>query len=383
MSTPDRSGLGIAGLTAAGAALTTPASLRRLVLVTRDRILETLALVTPGAPLVSPQLVTGLTEYRYRLVATTAAGHSAASGEGLTATGVATLTSIAYNRLTWTPVPRATGYAIYRTVGGATQGLIATVGAISLYDDVGAAGDDADPPDDNTSGTLGLFWSDQELLDIMVLGAKDLWRSFIDLHQDHFFTVDTIHVSLPASSDRLVGVPANVHRILSIEPRDTSPTSTSRSVVFDPQAYNSSRFKRARALATANPGNGPTISYAVTGAGAPVGAPTIYVAPAVSEAILIRLVYIPTLTSALTLDDSNPVPGESDAALVAYTVAFALAKDREDRSPDPNWLAVYATEKTSCLVAAAPRQEQVAPVVTGVFDELFGAGLSGDVWDDY
>lgn len=383
MSTPDRSGLGLAGLTAAGAALTTPASLRRLVLVIRDRILETLMLVTPGAPLVSPQLVTGATEYRYRVVATTAAGHSAASGEGLITTGVDPLTSGAYNRLTWTAVPRATGYAIYRTVGGLTQGLIASVGSVSQFDDVGLAGDDATPPDDNTSGTLGLFWSDQELLDILVLGAKDLWRGFIDLHQDHFFTVDTIHVSLPASSDRLDGVPANVHRILSIEPRDTSPTSSTRGVVFDPQPYNSPRFKRARTLATCAPGNGPTISYAVTGAGAPVGAPTIYVAPQVDAPIPIRLVYIPTLTSALTLDDSNPVPGESDAALIAYTVAFALAKDREDNSPDPNWLAVYSTEKNSCLVASAPRQEQVPAVVTGVFDELFGPGLSGDAWDDY
>jgi hypothetical protein len=356
-------------------------TLRSLVLIVRDRILETLALVTPGPPLVSPQRTTGTTTYAYVIVALNAKGHSAASDEGMTAYGFSVLAPTSFQRLTWTPVPRATGYAIYRTQGGHTQGLIATVGAVTSFDDQGSVADGATPPSSNTSGTLGLFWSDEELLHILVLGAKDLWRAFIDLHQEHFFTDDVEHVTLPANSDRLSGVPANVHRVLTIEPLDDDPARIS----FVPRDYNTPSFRVARRAAARTPENGGDVLYAVTGAGAPTGAPTIYAAPRLDRTVPIRLVYIPTLSGAMTFTDTNPVPGESDAALVAYTVAFALAKDREDRSPDPNWLAVYTTEKNSCLVASAPRQEQVPPVVTGVFDDILGPGLSGfeGDWDDW
>jgi hypothetical protein len=376
-----RSGLGGPSSSAPDLSASGASTLRRLIGIARDRILESLALITPGAPLVSPQLVVGTTPYTYRLAATNTTGHSPASGEGVTAIGVASLSPDGYNRLTWTPVKRATGYQIWRTAGGPTQGLIATIGDYQMYDDGGTVADPLSlPPTSNTSGTLGQFWSDEELLGIMILGAKDLWRAFIDLHQEHFFTVNDTDVSLLKAATSLSGIPANVHRVLLIAPRDTSPTGTGRAVRFTPADYNSPEFLGALTRGTIDPGQAGTVYYAMTGAGAPVGAPTVYTAPQLSDDLPIRLVYIPTLSGALTFDDVNPVPGESDAALIAYCVAFALAKQHEDNSPDPNWLAVYSTEKNSCLVASAPRQEQEASYVTGVFDAITGPGLSG--WDD-
>lgn len=382
MSIPARSGLARAGAsrsaldTGAGAA---PSTFASLILIARDRILEALALIAPAAPLVAPQGIVGATTYGYQLVATNTKGHSSAGPMGQTMQAAAPLSPTAAVAVSWTPVLRATGYDVYRVVGGTTQGRIASVGAgVTTFTDTGQAGDGTTAPTYNTSGTLGQFWSDEELLAIMVLGAKDLWRAFIDLHQDHFFTVDVLHVWLPANAEWLSGVPGNVHRVLTLEPLEASTN-----VTFTPTEYKSSAFRAMRTRPPADPTSAPLeILYAVTGAGAPLGAPMIFTAPRVIVDLPIRLVYIPTLGSGFTLLDYNPVPGESDAALVAYTVAFALAKDREDRSPDPNWLAVYATEKTSCLTASTPRQEQVAPVVTGIFDAIYGPGLSGDAWDD-
>lgn len=382
MTTPARAGLARAGstrsalLSGSSSSGTSGATLRSLILIVRDRILETLALVTPGPPLVSPQRATGTTTYAYRVVALNATGHSASSDEGVTALGAADLNTLGFVRLTWTAVPRASGYAIYRTQGGDTAGLIATLGPVTSFDDRGSVGDDAAPPATNTSGTLGHFWTDDELLRIMILGAKDLWRAFIDLHQDHFFTDDSTSVTLMADTLQLSGVPSNVHRVLAIEPREAV------ALTFTPKKYTAPAFRAARVAAAVSPDAASTIYYEVTGAGAPTGAPTIYTAPRLNADLPVRLVYIPTLNGSLTASDPNPVPGESDAALVAYTVSFALAKDREDRSPDPNWLAVYATEKQSCLVASAPRQEQIPPVVTGIFDDILGPGLSGDDWCD-
>lgn len=360
-------------------------TLGSLVLIVRDRILETLALIAPASPLVAPQGTPGVVAHSYVIVALNATGHSPASVAGSTATGPATLNSTNFLRLNWTAVSRATGYQVYRTVGGTTQGLIATLGAVTTTDDTGLTGDMSTSPTTNTSGTLGIFWSDAELLQIMILGAKDLWRAFIDLHQEHFFTVDATNVSLAASTETLTGVPANVHRILLIAPRDTTLAGASRLVRFSPAKYNSPEFRGGQATDPVDPSGSATIWYDISGAGAPVGAPTIYVAPKVSSAVLLRVVYIPTLDGTLlTATDNNPVPGESDAALVAYTVAFALAKESESRAPDANWLAVYEAEKTSCLVASAPRQAQEPSVVKGVFDDLCGPGLSGGGdWDEY
>ncbi len=214
--------------------------------------------------------------------------------------------------------------------------------------------------------TSASFWSSDELIDIMNKGIKDLWGAIIDLNQEHFLTVDTTNVSLAADTASLTGVPSDVFRVHLIEPSDTT-VSPGQRILFVPRDYNSNEFTNARSLTAQDPNGGVRIYYTLTQAGAPVAAPTVLVAPQLTSALALRFVYVPIL-AAVTSGGNNPIPGEADNALIAWTVAYGRAKEREDRSPDPNWLAVYATEKRNLLVRLTPRQTQEPDVVEGVFD---------------
>jgi len=293
------------------------------------------ALATPALPTVTPQGTAGATAYSYVIVALAQNGVSAASAAGSTAIGNATLSGTNTNRIVWVAVSGATAYRIYRTVGGATQGLIATVGATTTIDDTGLAGDSSTAPV-TAAGTA--FWSDAELLDIGLDGVRDLWRAYIDLHEEYMMTIDITNVSMADGASTLTGVPADVFRVLLIEPRDTTSANANGEIRFKPAKYNSPEFIRARARANT------------------IGALTL------------RLVYIPTLPT-LTATSNNPIPGESDKALKAWIIAHAAAKQREDNSPDPNWLAIYGTEKQSGLTASTPRQEQEPRYIRGAFED--------------
>lgn len=215
--------------------------------------------------------------------------------------------------------------------------------------------------------TTASFWSSAELIDICNLGIKDLWGAIVDLHQEHFFTVDATNVSLAANTATLTGVPTDVFRVLLIEPRDTSSAATGRNIEFIPRDYNSPEFSNARASDDEDPSGAINIYYAIAAAGAPIGAPTIHIAPQLSSALLLRLVYIP-IQAAVLSSGNNPIPGESDNALIAWIVAYARAKEREDRAPDPGWLAIYSTEKQGLLTRLTPRQEQEPEHVRSVFE---------------
>ena len=223
---------------------------------------------------------------------------------------------------------------------------------------------------DHLNESSAAFWSSAELIRHANNGIKDLWKSITDLYEDHYITVDESNVSLEAGATTLTGVPSDVYRITIIEPRDTTATGTGRHVLLLPRPYHGPDFTNARAMATQDPSNGLAVYYDVHGAGAPVGAPTIRVAPRISSDLNLRVAYVPTIPTKTSSDD-NPVPGESDQALIAWIVAYARAKEREDRSPDPNWLAVYATEKQNCLTSLQPRQTQEPVVVEGMFDAFF------------
>ncbi len=212
------------------------------------------------------------------------------------------------------------------------------------------------------------YWSDAELLGHFKKGVNDLWGAIIDLNQEHYLTVDTTNVSLAANSDALTGVPADCFRVELIEPRVVTSSGATPDVMFWPRDYKSSAFRNARQLSAQDPLGGLDIFYTLTQAGSPVGAPTVLTAPQVSSAVLLRFVYTPGPGSKdFTLNSVNPIPGESDNALMAWTIAYARVKDREDRSPDPNWLAIYSTEKQSLLVRMTPRQTQEPDVVEDVF----------------
>ena len=218
--------------------------------------------------------------------------------------------------------------------------------------------------------TTAGFWTEAELLEHLQDGIRDLWGSIVDLHQEHYFTVDATNVSQAANTATLTGIPTDVFRVLLIEPRDISASASGRNLQYIPRDYNSVEFIAARSLPDQDPTAGPTICYAVTQAGAPVGAPTIYVAPELTSALNLRFVYIPIIPAAAyaAATNTNPIPGESDNALFAWTVAYARAKERDDRSPDPNWLAVYGTEKQNILTRLTPRQEQEPEYVSGMFE---------------
>lgn len=213
------------------------------------------------------------------------------------------------------------------------------------------------------------FWEDDELVAIANRGFKDLWGAIIDLHDEHFFTVDAENVSMPAGSSTLLGVPADVFRVLLIEPRDVSDSGSTRAVTFTPKDYQHRDFRSVRRRSAQDPSGPLQVLYAISQAGAPVGAPTIHVGPLVTSEILLTLTYIPTVDNKM-IGDQNPVPGESDNAIVSWIVAWARAKERDDRSPDPAWLAIYGTEKKNILTRLAPRQEQEPRCVEGVFDDI-------------
>lgn len=122
--------------------------------------IEVLTLLTaPSAPTITPAGVgtpanvtvgnegtPGATAYSYKVVAVIGSVRGLPSTAGSTATGAAALDGTDFNRITWDPVTSATAYDVYRTAGGATQGLIGTVTGDETFDDTGLAGDAASPP---------------------------------------------------------------------------------------------------------------------------------------------------------------------------------------------------------------------------------------------
>lgn len=214
------------------------------------------------------------------------------------------------------------------------------------------------------------YWSSAELVDIITAGIRDLWRDTADLKQEHYLKVDNDNVSLASGSSTLSGVPTDVHKVYLIEARDTSNTSTNVGLTFTPLDYNHLKFQSARATSDVEPANN-VIYYAITGQGAPVNAPVIYCAPQVTSAVNLSFCYVPTVGQ-LTSTSVVPIPGEADNALVAWTVAFARAKEREDRSPDPNWLSIYATEKQHLLQSLGMREYQEPKYVDAMFENYWG-----------
>jgi hypothetical protein len=219
----------------------------------------------------------------------------------------------------------------------------------------------------NAPAATETFWTDAELVALTNRGIRDLWRAINDNFQDYFLTVDASNVSLAANGTSLTGVPAGVSIIRGIEAR----TLTSYpSLTFRPKAYDHADFQTARAQSALDPSQGGTIWWHASGAGGPVAAPTIRVAPTVSATVLLTLIYVPVLAD-LVIADTNPIPGESDNALVAWTVAYGRAKEREDRSPDPAWINVYGTEKQNILVGLTPRQTEEEETAEAFFEQYW------------
>jgi hypothetical protein len=219
------------------------------------------------------------------------------------------------------------------------------------------------------------FWSDDELKDIMKLGAIDLWGAILDLHQDHYFKVAPIGGDGPvlrANDDHISNVPEDCFRVMLIEPADTSSMASGHQVLFVYRKYKHSDFSVARTLSAQDPSAlaSRTIYYDVTGVGAPNQPPVILTAPFISTDLRLRIAYNPMVV----WEDVNPIPGGSDNALKAWTIAYARAKENESRQPDPGWLGVYATEKQTVLTRLTPRDEQEPEVAEDIFQGF------GSIW---
>jgi hypothetical protein len=116
------------------------------------------AVAEPAAPVVTNQGTPGAAARSYKVVGRTSTGFvTAASAAGSTATGHAAPDGTNFDRVTWVNVAGAYEYRVYRSAGGATQGLIGTVsaGAVSpQLDDTGLVGDGTTAPGANTTAAL-------------------------------------------------------------------------------------------------------------------------------------------------------------------------------------------------------------------------------------
>lgn len=125
-------------------------------------LLQAVAAIPILAPVVviSP-LVPASTSYTYIVV--TKVNGEVTPGTGSTTTGAASLAAATPNVITWNaPTGTTQGqapapvYDVYRSVGGATQGKIASnISATSLVD-IGLVGDTTTAPPFNTSGTAAM-----------------------------------------------------------------------------------------------------------------------------------------------------------------------------------------------------------------------------------
>jgi hypothetical protein len=118
-------------------------------------------LATPDPPTLTVNGTTGATTYGYKCVAKRGSVITDASSEATATDGPATLTATNHIRVTPPYVAGATGYDIYRTTGGGTQGKIGSITAHNqsgvqrnYLADTGRTGDSADEPTQNLTGEL-------------------------------------------------------------------------------------------------------------------------------------------------------------------------------------------------------------------------------------
>jgi hypothetical protein len=223
----------------------------------------------------------------------------------------------------------------------------------------------------NLKEPIPRYWTDQELLDYMNTGAQDLWRKIVDLYEHHFARIVTTPY-IEANSSVVIGVPVDCYRVILIEPTTIGPSSSYPGLIFKPMTWTDPRFQQARAVGPVPPRYN-VVYYDLFGPGGPNDVPAIRIGPQLSEAVGLSLTYNYTLPR---FDETgfNPIPGMADNALIAWTTAYARAKELPEASPDPTWLAIYATEKTNLIASIPPRQIQEPDVVLGMFEGY------GDMW---
>lgn len=103
-------------------------------------------------PVITTAGTAGVTTYGYKIAAVDLVGNTNIAGtEGTTTTGNATLSTSNYNIATFTAIAGTVKYNVYRTTGGATQGLIGSTTSL-FFNDTGLAASGSAPAS-NTTGT--------------------------------------------------------------------------------------------------------------------------------------------------------------------------------------------------------------------------------------
>lgn len=209
------------------------------------------------------------------------------------------------------------------------------------------------------------YWSDAELLAHAQAAIEDLWKAVLAAGQKHIITSTASTLSANVLSTDL---PLDFGRMWGVEV--TNPT-TNVNVIFTKKSYFSAEFQAARFADAVEPRH-QTILYDLMNQGGPTDTTaTLKTAPKVSSDMAITIWYTPTI-SALTTASTNPIPGHSDNAVVAWIVAFARAKEREDRAPDSEWVTIYSTEKTNLTnTVLEPRDAEAQEHVEGLFESYW------------
>lgn len=210
------------------------------------------------------------------------------------------------------------------------------------------------------------FWTDAELLHDGNAGIKDLWRSINMTKQDYWLKVDENSMTLVADTMTVQGVPSDFTTLKGIEPSDPDCN-----LKFEYRDFNHDDFILARASDSLDTDDTDTIFVAVVNRGSPISAPTIYIAPTVSDTLALRVSYIPSQPDVALVDD-NPIPGESDKAIECWIIAYAMAKISESKAPNAEWLALYATEKSNIVEFLIPRHKMQPLSVEPFFKREWG-----------
>jgi hypothetical protein len=186
------------------------------------------------------------------------------------------------------------------------------------------------------------YWSDAELLRYMNRGIRDAWRQISMVNQNYQFSLST-SVTMAADADTLSSVPADLAIVLNLEAADMVANPIHFFGVSD---YANADFQSARrqsqggqSIDSAAPGK---VYFCVVGAGAPVAAPT-----------------------------TVPLPGELDQALVHWTTAYAVGRQRGDAGPDTTHLGLYQGEMNKLIASIDPRDESGDETVVAMFEELW------------
>jgi len=166
-------------------------------------------LSTPGAPTVTPN-VTGAVSYTYKVSALDGTGETLPSTGTTIANGAATPN----NTITWTPVGGAYQYRVYRTAGGATQGLLSTVAGNTLtYTDNNGVASGSVSANNTTGGgtfagalqgTRGIFTSGNAL----TLGTASSSGGVILFYSGLGSGSVTLNTNTPGASNFTLSLPA-------------------------------------------------------------------------------------------------------------------------------------------------------------------------------